>query len=89
METWLVEIADAFEPEFDALHEDERTVVAALRTAIGTAKGGHAERIAPRQHEGVRAKTRFYRALIRKADQRFDAYLQGLKAKGGNDAGER
>jgi len=37
---------------------------------------------------GVREK-RFYRELIRKADERFDAHLARLKRKGDNRADER
>ncbi len=112
-------MADEFEPEFDALHEDVQTELLALallveqfgpqlgRPRVDTLKGSrHANmkelrfsaadgewRAAfafdPRRRaillvagdkSGVGEK-RFYRELIRKADQRFDAHLARLKTE--------
>jgi hypothetical protein len=113
---WPVELADEFEPEFDALPEIVRTEILALtlvlerfgpqlgRPRVDTLKGSrHANmkelrfsaadgawRLAfafdPRRRaillvagdkSGGSAK-RFYRELLRKADERFDAHLARL-----------
>lgn len=118
--SWIVEIGDEFEPEFDALHEDIRTEILALsrllqqfgprlgRPRVDTLNGSsHANmkelrfdaddgvwRVAfafdPKRKaillvagdkSGVGGK-KFYRELIRKADERFDAHLSRLKQKG-------
>ncbi len=114
---WAVEIADEFEPEFDALHEDVRTEILALsialeefgprlgRPRVDTLKGSrHANmkelrfsasdgewRVAfafdPRRKaillvagdKSGGSQKRFYRELIRKADERFDAHLDRLR----------
>jgi len=115
--SWVVEIGDEFEPEFDALHQDVQTEILALsrllqqfgpqlkRPRVDTLKGSrHANmkelRFSASQGEwrvafafdpkreaillaagdksGVGEK-RFYRELIRKADDRFDAHLARLK----------
>ena len=115
--SWVVEIGDEFEPEFDALHEDVQTEILAMarllqqfgpqlkRPRADTLNGSrHANmkelrfsaadgewRIAfafdPKRKaillvagdkSGVGEK-RFYRELIRKADDRFDAHLARLK----------
>jgi hypothetical protein len=34
---WAVEMADEFEPEFDALHEDVQTEILALSLVLGPA----------------------------------------------------
>jgi hypothetical protein len=114
---WVVEMADEFEPEFDALHEDVQTEILALslvleefgpqlgRPRVDTLNGSrHANmkelrfsaadgewRVAfvfdPKRKaillvagdkSGVSEK-RFYRELIRKADNRFDAHLARSK----------
>src|SRR5216684_2790220 len=114
---WAVEMADEFEPEFAALHEDVQTEILALslvleefgpqlgRPRVDTLKGSrHANmkelrfsaadgewRVAfafdPKRRaillvagdkSGVSEK-RFYRELIRKADERFGAHLALLK----------
>ena len=114
---WAVEMADEFEPEFDALHEDVRTEILALslileqfgprlgRPRVDTLNGSrHANmkelrfgaadgewRVAfafdPKRRaillvagdkSGGSGK-RFYRELIRKADERFDAHLARLR----------
>ncbi|MBZ5537845.1 MAG: type II toxin-antitoxin system RelE/ParE family toxin [Acidobacteriia bacterium] len=115
--SWVVEIGDEFEPEFDALHEDVRMEILALsrllqqfgpqlgRPRVDTLKGSrHANmkelrfnaadgewRVASAfdtrrkailllagDKSGVSDK-RFYRELIREADDRFDAHLGRLK----------
>ena len=106
-------MADEFEPEFQALHEDVRTEILALsivleqfgpqlgRPRVDTAKGSrHANmkelrfsaadgewRVAfafDRRRKAILlvagdksggSEKRFYRELIRKADQRFDGHL--------------
>lgn len=110
---WPVDMADEFEPEFDALHEDVRTEILALslaleefgprlgRPRVDTLKGSrHANmkelrfsasdgewRVAfafdPRRKaillvagdKSGGSQKRFYRELIRRADERFDAHL--------------
>ena len=114
---WAVEIADEFEPEFDALDEEVQTEVLALarllqqfgpnlgRPRVDTLKGSrHANlkelrfsaaggewRVAfafdPRRRAILLAVgdkaggsgIRFYRELLRKADDRLDAHLARLK----------
>jgi hypothetical protein len=114
---WEVEIADEFEPEFDALFEPVQTEILALtllleqfgpqlgRPRIDTLNGSrHANmkelrfraadgewRVAfafdPRRKaillvagdKSGGSEKRFYRELIRKADDRFDAHLARLK----------
>jgi hypothetical protein len=109
--SWLVEIADEFEPEFNALHENVRTEILALSgllqqfvgaydTLNGSrhanmkelrfgAAGGvwsvafafdtkrRAILLVAGDKSGVSEK-RFYRQLIRKADDRFNAHLAPL-----------
>ena len=110
---WVVEVADEFKPQFDALHEDVRTEILALslvleefgpqlgRPRVDTLRGSrHANmkelrssaaggewRVAfafdPRRRaillvagdKSGGSEKRFYRELIRKADERFDAHL--------------
>jgi hypothetical protein len=118
MVSWVVEIADEFAPEFDALHEDVQTEILAMslllqrfgpqlgRPRVDTLKGsahsnmkelrfsaaGGEWRVAfdPRRRaillvagdkSGVSEK-RFYRQLIRKADERLDAHLARPKETG-------
>jgi hypothetical protein len=115
--SWVVEIGDEFELEFDALHEAVRTEILALscllqqfgpqlgRPRVDTLNGSHHQnmkelrfsaahgewRVAfafdPKRKgillvagdkSGVSEK-RFYRELIRKADDRFEAHLVRLK----------
>ena len=115
--SWVVQIGDEFEPEFDALDENVQTEILALsrllqrfgpqlgRPRDGTLTGSrHANmkelrfsaadgewRVAfafdPKRKaillvagdkSGIR-KNRFYRELIRKADDRFDAHLARLQ----------
>jgi hypothetical protein len=117
--SWVVEIGDEFEPEFDALHQEVQTEILALsrllqqfgphlgRPRVDTLKGsGHANmkelrfsaadgewRVAfafdPKRKaillvagdkSGVSEK-RFYRNLIAKADDRFEAHLVRLERK--------
>ena len=114
---WIVAIGDAFEREFDALHEEVQTEMLALsplpqrfgpqagRPRADTLEGsrhpnmkdlrfrptGGEWRVAfafdptrtaillvAGEKSGV-SERRFYRALIRKADDRFDTHLAGLK----------
>ena len=115
--SWVVEIGDEFEPEFDALHEDVRVEILALsrllqqfgpqlgRPRVDTLNGSRhknmkelrfstvggewrvvfafdAGRKAILLVAGDKAGTserRFYRELIRKADDRFDAHLARRK----------
>jgi hypothetical protein len=117
--SWVVEIGDEFEPEFDALHEDVRTEILALsrllqqfgpqlgRPRVDTLNGsrhtnmkelrfgaaGGEWRVAFAFDTGRKAillvagdksdisERRFYRELIRKADERFNAHLD--RQKGG------
>ncbi len=114
---WAVEMADEFEPEFAALHEDVQTEILALslvleefgpqlgRPRVDTLKGSrHANmkelrfsaadgewRVAfafdPKRRaillvagdKSGGSEKRFYRELIRKADERFGAHLARLK----------
>jgi hypothetical protein len=114
---WAVEIANEFEPEFDALPEQVRTEILALslvleefgpqlgRPRVDTLNGSrHANmkelrfsaadgewRVAfafdPKRNaillvagdKSGSSQKRFYRELIRKADDRFDAHLARLK----------
>ncbi|HJU09504.1 MAG TPA: type II toxin-antitoxin system RelE/ParE family toxin [Candidatus Binataceae bacterium] len=117
--SWVVEISDEFEPEFDTLHEDVRIEIMALsrllqefgpqlgRRRVDTLKGArHANmkelrfsaadgewRVAfafdsrrtailllAGDKSGI-SERRFYRELIRKADDRFDAHLGLQKGK--------
>src|SRR5438128_8828704 len=111
--SWIVEIGDEFEPEFDALPEDVRLELLAMtvlleqfgpqlgRPRVDTLNGSrHANmkelrfsaaggewRVAfafdPRRKaillvagdKSGGSEKRFYRELIRKADERFDAHL--------------
>lgn len=110
---WAVEMADEFEPEFRALHEDVRIEVLALsivlqqfgpqlgRPRVDTLKGSrHANmkelrfsaadgewrvafafdrrRVAILLVAGDKSggsQKRFYRELIKRADERFDSHL--------------
>ena len=115
--SWVVEIGDEFEPEFDNLHEDVRTEILALvrllqqfgpqlgrprvdtlndshyanmkelrlsaadgewRVAFGFDTNRKAILLVAGDKSGISEK-RFYRELIRKADERFDAHLARLK----------
>jgi len=118
--SWVVEIGDEFEPEFDALHEDVRTEILALsrllqqfgpqlgRPRVDTLKGSRHRNMKELRFDaadgvwrvafafdakrkaillvagdksGVSEK-RFYRELIRKADDRLDAHQARLKREG-------
>ena len=117
---WIVAIGDAFEPEFDELHEDVRTEILAMsrllqqfgpqlgRPRVDTLKdsrqanmkelrfsaaGGEwrvafafdTKRKAILHVAGDKSggsEKRFYRGLIRKADDRFGAHLARLKKEG-------
>jgi len=120
VKTWIIEIGDEFEAEFDALDEDVQDEILALscllqrfgprlgRPRVDTLNGSrHANlkelRLAaadgewrvlfafdPRRRaillvagdkSGVSEK-RFYRSLIQKADERFDAHLARLQQEG-------
>jgi hypothetical protein len=117
MVSWVVQIGDEFEPEFEGLHEDVRTEILAWarllqqfgpqlgRPRVDTlndsrhanmkelrfsAVGGEwrvafafdtkrrAILLVAGDKSGV-SKKRFYRELIRKADDRLDAHLTRLK----------
>jgi hypothetical protein len=118
--SWVVEVGDEFEPEFDALREDVRIGILALtrllqqfgpqlgRPHVDTLKGSrHSNmkelRLSAADGEwrvafafdtkreaillvaGDKSGTgqeRFYRELIRKADNRFDAHLARLRKDG-------
>ena len=115
--SWVVEIADEFAPELDAMHEDVQTENLALslllqrfgpqlgRPRVDTLKGsrhshlkelrfstvGGEWRVAfafdPRRlaillvagDKSGGSERRFYRELIRKADDRLDAHLGRLR----------
>jgi hypothetical protein len=114
---WAVEMADQFEPEFDAFDEDVRAEILAFslvlerfgpqlgRPRVDTLKGSRhpnmkelrfsaadgewraAFAFDPRRRaillvagdKSGGSEKRFYRELIRKADQRFEAHLARLK----------
>jgi len=118
--SWVVEIADEFEPEFDELPDDAQTEILAMsrllqefgpqlgRPRVDTLNGSRhanlkelrfsaaggewrvafafdAKRKAILLVAGDKSggsEARFYRNLISKADNRFDAHLARLK-KGG------
>ena len=118
--SWVVEIGEEFEPEFDALHEDVRTEILALsrllqqfgpllgRPRVDTLKGSRHRNMKELRSDaadgvwrvafafdtkrkaillvagdksGV-SERRFYRELIRKADDRFEAHMARLKREG-------
>jgi hypothetical protein len=118
--SWTVEIADEFEPEFDALHEEVQTEIMALsllleqfgpqlgRPRVDTLKGSRhpnmkelrfsamdgewrvgfafdpkrrAILLVAGDKSGI-SERRFYRELIRKADDRFDAHFARLRREG-------
>jgi hypothetical protein len=88
MGTWVVALSEEFEPEFDGLDENVQTEILApsrLLQRFGPALGLFA--FDPRRRaillvagdkSGVNER-RFYRALIHKADGRFDEHLARLK----------
>jgi hypothetical protein len=118
--SWVVEIGDEFELEFDSLHEDVQTEILALsrllqkfgpqlgRPRVDTLNGSHHANMKELRFSAVdgewrvafafdtkrkaillaggdksgQSEKRFYRELIRKADNRFDAHLIRLKRKG-------
>jgi hypothetical protein len=118
--TWVVEIGDEFEPEFDALHQDVQTEILALarllqqfgpqlgRPRVDTLRGSRHANMKELRFSGADgewrvafafdtkrkavllvagdksggSEKRFYRDLIRKADNRFDAHLARLKKEG-------
>ncbi len=120
MLSWIVEIGDEFEAEFDALHEDVRTEILALsrllqkfgpqlgRPRVDTLKGSRHANMKELRFKAAdgqwrlafafdtrrqailliagdksgRSEKRFYRELIRKADDRLDAHFARLKRKG-------
>ena len=115
--SWVVEIGDEFESEFDALHQDGRTEILALsrllqqfgpqlrRPRVDTLKGSRHSNMKELRFSAAdgewrvafafdpkrkaillvagdksgAGEKRFYRDLIRKADDRFDAHLARLK----------
>ena len=115
---WVVEIGDAFEQEFDGLHEEVRTEILALsrllqqfgpqlgRPRVDTLNGSRHSNMKELRFSAADGEwrvalafdtkrkaillvagdksggsgKRFYRELIRKADDRFDAHLARLKA---------
>jgi hypothetical protein len=86
MTRWTVEIGDEFEPEFNELHEDVRTEVLALsrvlqwRVAFAFDPKRKAILLVAGDKSGVSEK-KFYRQLIAKADDRFDAHLDRQRKK--------
>ncbi len=117
MVSWIVEIGDEFEPEFETLHEDVQTEILALarllqqfgpqlgRPRVDTLSGSrhaHMKELRFSATDGEwrvafafdakrkaillvagdksgMSEKRFYRELIRKADDRFAAHLTRLK----------
>jgi hypothetical protein len=58
--SWIVEIGDEFEPEFDALHVGVQREILALSRVLqqfgpqlGRPRVRHAERVSAREHEGT------------------------------------
>lgn len=84
----VVEIGDAFEPEFDARHEEVRTEILDLlrfraagvewRVAFAFDPTRTAILLVAGDISGVNER-RFYRELIQKPDDRFDTHLARLK----------
>jgi hypothetical protein len=117
--SWVVEIGDEFESEFDALHEDAQDEILALARVLqqfGPQLGRpRVDRLKGSRHANMKelrfsaadgewrvafafdpkrkaillvagdksggSEKRFYRELIRLADERFDAHLARLKKK--------
>ena len=115
--SWVVEIGDEFEPEFDGLHEDVRTEILALarllqqfgprlrRPRVDTLNDSRYANMKELRFSAADgewrvafafdpkrkaillvsgdksggSERRFYRELIRKADDRFDAHLARVK----------
>ena len=114
--TWVVEIGDEFESEFDELHEDVRTEILAMTRLLqqfgpqlgrprvdtlndsrhasmkelqfGVADGEWSMPLLSIRSKAILlvagdksggSEKRFYRELIRKADDRFDSHLARLK----------
>ena len=115
--SWVVEIGDEFEPEFDALHQDVQAEILALsrllqqfgpqlgRPRVDTLKGSHHANMKELRFSAADgewrvafafdpkrkaillvagdksggSEKRFYRELIRKADDRFAAHLGRLE----------
>ena len=118
--SWVVEIGDEFELEFDSLQEDVQIEILALsrllqkfgpqlgRPRVDTLNGSRHANMKELRFSAVdrewrvafafdtkrkaillaagdksgNSEKRFYRELIRKADDRFDAHLIRLKRKG-------
>jgi hypothetical protein len=116
---WTVELADEFDPEFDALSEDVRIEIQTLSFLLeefGPLLGRpHADSLQGSRHANMKelrfhtadgewrvafafdpirnaillvagdksggSQKRFYRELIRKADERFEAHLRRLSGK--------
>lgn len=116
---WTVEIADEFEPEYDALPDDVQDEIGALSRLLqqfGPQLGRpHVDTLNGSRHRNMKelrfsaadgewrvafafdpkrkalllvagdksgsSQKRFYRELIRKADERFDAHLTRMKKK--------
>jgi hypothetical protein len=117
--SWVVEIGDEFEPEFDTLHEDVRMEILAMTRLLQQfgpqLKRPRADTLNGSRHANMKelrfssadgewrvafafdtkrkaillvagdksgvGEKRFYRELIRKADDRLDAHLARLKRK--------
>jgi hypothetical protein len=74
MQRWTVELDDEFEPEFNNLHEDVSVEILALSRLLQE----FGPQLVAGSKSGVSEK-RFYRQIIAKADERFDAHLNRLK----------
>ncbi len=117
--SWVVEIGDEFESEFDELHEDVQMEILALARLLQQLgpqlKRPHADTLKGSRHTNMKelrfsaadgawriayafdtrrkaillvagdkagvSRKQFYRALIRKADERFDAHLTRLEQR--------
>jgi hypothetical protein len=118
--SWVVEIGDEFEPEFDALHRDVQTEILAMARLLQQfgpqLKRPRADTLNGSRHTNMKelrfsaadgewriafafdpkrkaillvagdksgvGEKRFYRELIHKADNRFEAHLARLKREG-------
>jgi hypothetical protein len=118
--SWLVEIGEEFEPEFDALRDEVQTEILALsrllqkfgpqlgRPRVDTLKGSRYSNMKELRFSAADGEwrvafafdtkrkaillvagdksglgeRRFYRQLIRKADERFSVHLTRLQRKG-------
>jgi hypothetical protein len=89
--SWSVEVGDEFRPELFALHEDVRTEILALARLLqqfgpqlGRPRVGYAERLPPREYEGVAVQRGRWRVEIAFA---FDTRRKGILLVAGDKSG--